>query len=353
MNPSRTHQGTMMARRFLVKEIALQAGVGVATVDRVLNGREHVRERTRQRVLHAIDELEGQQFQLAAQGRRLVLDVVMEAPHRFSHPVRSALEAELPSLYPAVFRPRFSLRETMTDHEMLAALQAIARRGSHGVLLKARDFPALRRAVVELQEAGIPVITLFTDLPGTSRLAYAGVDNRVAGATAAWLMAQSLSQARGSVLVTLSDPHFRGEEARLDSFRSMLQRRCPQLHLIEASGGHGLDLATEARVHKAVGRRARVVAVYSMGGGNTAILRALDGMDQFPSVFVGHDLDHDNLRLLREERISAILHHDLRQDLRAACQHLMAYHRLLPANAISPCSQLQVITPENIPGASG
>ncbi len=39
-----------MAHRFLIKEIALQAGLGVATVDRVLNDRAHVREHTRKRV---------------------------------------------------------------------------------------------------------------------------------------------------------------------------------------------------------------------------------------------------------------------------------------------------------------
>ena len=49
-----------MARRFLMKEIALQAGVGLATVDRVLNGRPNVHERSRQRVQHAIKELERQ-----------------------------------------------------------------------------------------------------------------------------------------------------------------------------------------------------------------------------------------------------------------------------------------------------
>ncbi len=339
-----------MARRFLVKEIAQQAGVGTATVDRVLNGRVHVREHMRQRVLNAIDELERQHFQLAARGRKLVLDIVVEAPHRFSEEVRDALEAVLPGLHPAVFRPRFLMRETMTVDELVEALQAIARRGSHGVFLKARDVPELQAAIGELRRQGIPVVTVFTDIPRSERIAYAGLDNRVAGATAAYLVATWLGPLRGAVLVAMSNERFRGEEEREIGFREALRARRPELALVDASGGQGLDAPTEQRVREAVGARRRIAAVYSMGGGNTAILRALALLGQQPALFIGHDLDRENLRLLREGRLTAVLHHDLRQDLRSACHHVLHYHRLLPADAVAPSSAVQVVTPENVPG---
>jgi LacI family transcriptional regulator len=40
-----------------IAEVARQAGVGVATVSRVLNGSPAVRDETRRRVLEAIDDL--------------------------------------------------------------------------------------------------------------------------------------------------------------------------------------------------------------------------------------------------------------------------------------------------------
>ncbi|WP_028223973.1 LacI family DNA-binding transcriptional regulator [Paraburkholderia ferrariae] len=337
-----------MARRFLVKEIALQAGVGLATVDRVLNGRAHVREHTRKRVEQAIRELEKQELQLATAGRKLIVDVVVEAPSRFADEVREALEAELPGLHPAVFRPRFLMRETMTTEEVVETLHAIGRRGSHGIFLKARDVPGIADAIGELQRRGIPVVTIFTDISLSGRLAYAGLDNRVAGATAAWLVGQWLGKRRGSVLITLSDERFRGEEEREIGFRRALRQRFPQLALIDASGGHGLDAATEARVRSVLAKHADIAAVYSMGGGNPAILRALGGR-RHPVCFIGHDLDRDNVRLLREGRIQAVLHHDLRQDMRSACQRVMSFHKLLPAAAVSPSSSVVVVTPENIP----
>lgn len=338
-----------MAHRFLIKEIALQAGLGIATVDRVLNGRAHVREHTRRRVEQAIKELENQAFQLATAGRKLMIDVVVEAPARFADEIRAALEAELPGLHPAVFRLRFMMRETMATAEVVETLQAIARRGSHGVLLKARDVPEIAGAIGELKRRDIPVIAIFTDIPLSGRLAYAGLDNRVAGATAAWLIGQWLGARAANVLITMSDERFRGEEEREISFRRALRARYPLLRLIDASGGHGLDTQTEARVRDVLAAHREIDAVYSMGGGNTAILRALEAQGHMPRCFVGHDLDRDNVGLLRAGKVHAILHHDLRQDMRSACQHLMHFHKLLPAAAVTPSSPVVVVTPENIP----
>lgn len=338
-----------MAHRFLIKEIALQAGLGVATVDRVLNARANVREHTRKRVEQAIKELETQELNLAVRGRKLIIDVVVEAPARFSDEIKGALEAEIALLHPAIMRPRFFLQETMDTDEVVRSLRSIARRGSHGVFLKARDVPEIAEVIGELRHQGIPVITVFTDIPLSDRIAYAGLDNRVAGATAAYLIGQWLGPRPANVLITVSDEQFRGEEEREISFRRALRKNHPQITLIDASGGHGLDMATEERVRGVLGRNTHVDAVYSMGGGNVAILRALEIQRQPPICFIAHDLDRDNVRLLRRGQIQAVLHHDLRQDLRSACHHVMHYHKLLPSSAIAPSSSVVVVTPENIP----
>lgn len=338
-----------MAHRFLIKEIALQAGLGVATVDRVLNSRANVREHTRNRVEQAIKELETQERNLASTGRKLMIDVLVEAPIRFSDEIKSALEAELALMHPAVVRPRFQLHERMTTPEVLEALRSIARRGSHGVFLKARDVPEIAEGVGELQRLGIPVVTVFTDIPLSSRIAYAGLDNRVAGATAAYLLGLLLGSRPANVLMTMSDEHFRGEEEREISFRRALRKHHPRLKLIDASGGHGLDSPTGERVRSVLDDGTDIAAVYSMGGGNAAILHALDLQQKAPVYFIGHDLDRDNVRLLRAGRIHAILHHDLRQDMRSACHHVMHYHKLLPASSVASSSSVVLVTPTNIP----
>jgi LacI family transcriptional regulator len=338
-----------MGHRFLIKEIALQAGLGTATVDRVLNGRVHVREHTRSRVQQAIKELEKQEMTLATSGRKLVVDVVVEAPRRFADEIRDALEHVVPGLHPVIFRPRFLMQETMTTAEVVDALRAIARRGSHGVFLKAQDVPAISDAIATLRQREIPVVTVFTDIPSSVRIAYAGLDNQVGGATAAYLIGQWLGKRAANVLVTMSNERFRGEEQRKVSFSATLRARYPHLNLVDASGGQGLDAATESRVRLAIEAGQKIAAVYSMGGGNAAILRAMRALHQSPKCFIGHDLDRENIQLLRDGAITAILHHDLRQDMRSACQQVMSYHKLLPRSAVGASSSIVVVTPENIP----
>ncbi|MEA3086531.1 MAG: LacI family transcriptional regulator [Paraburkholderia sp.] len=171
----------------------------------------------------------------------------------------------------------------------------------------------------------------------------------MAGATAAYLIGQWLARREGDVLITISNEHFRGEEEREISFRIELLRRYPKLNLVDASGGHGLDAQTEQRVKRAVGSGRKIVAVYLMGGGNVAILRALKSMGQTPKCFIGHDLDRDNVELLRDGKLSAVLHHDLREDMQTACHYIMHFHTLLPASAIRPSSSVVVITLAHIP----
>ena len=56
--------------------------------------------------------------------------------------------------------------------------------------------------------------------------------------------------------------------------------------------------------------------MYSVGGGNTATVAAFERLGRVCRVFIAHDLDADNRRLLREGRISVVLHNDLRTDAR-------------------------------------
>jgi LacI family transcriptional regulator len=338
-----------MSRDFLIKEIASQAGLSVATVDRVLNARGGVRSLTAQRVAEAIADLAAQNRQRALTGRRFTIDLVMEAPLRFSVEVRTALEAELPLLQPAVFRSRFHLAEILPETELVTMLDRIARRGSHGVILKAPDTAAVAAAVDRLAAAAIPVVTVATDLPHSRRRAYVGIDNRAAGETAAYLIGQWLGAEVARILVTLSSNRFRGEEEREIGFRQALRRDYPRLSVIEIHEGRGIDRETGALVERALAAAPDMAAVYSAGGGNRAILDAFAAAGRICRVFIGHDLDADNLALLREKRISAVLHHDLRQDMRSACRHILQAQGAL-SHSPAGLSPIQVVTPFNLPG---
>jgi LacI family transcriptional regulator len=233
--------------------------------------------------------------------------------------------------------------------DLAALIDRSAVRGTHGIFLKAPDEAEIAAAVDRLADRGIPVVTLVTDVANCRRSAYVGMDNRAAGETAAFLVGEWLGGAKGKVLATLSSSRFRGEEEREIGFRRAIRARYPHLGIVDVSEGFGIDSATGALVRKALAGEPDLVAAYSIGGGNRAIVDAFQSMGRACRVFIGHDLDEDNLTLLREQRISAVLNHDLRADMRSACRVVMQAHRVLPFAPPPSHSQVQIITPFNLP----
>jgi LacI family transcriptional regulator len=338
---------------YRIREIAMQAGLSEATVDRVLNDRGGVRASTVAEVHQAIEDLHRQRRQLRLAGRTFVVDLVVDAPAQFSSGVRAALEAELPGIRPAVIRSRFHLTEAAPVAEIVATLDRIATRGSQGVVLKAPDDPRVVAAVERLIRAGIPVVTFVTDLPTSSRVAYVGIDNRAAGATAAYLIDQWLGDAPGSVLVTRGDGTFRGEDEREMGFRATQRTVAPHRRQVDLVNADGRDDDLRRLVLEALAAHPDVVAVYSMYtfGGNRAVVDAFAGAGRAYRVFVAHDLHERNLTLLHDGHLSAVLHHDLRQDMRHACQVIMQAHGALTGRPRSWHSAIQVVTPYNLPPA--
>ena len=339
----------MSRHRFPIREIARQAGVSEATVDRVLNHRAGVRAHTEAQVERAVAELERQRTQVRLSGRTFMIDVVMDTPKRFSALVRRALEGELPGLGPAVLRARFHVREQWDTEDLVHLLDGLVRKGSHGVILKAPDVPAVAAAIGRLTAARIPVITLVTDVPASTRIAHVGMDDRAAGATAAYLMQQWLRRTPGAVLVVTSSALFHGEGEREHGFRAALAGFDPSRRIIDIQNSDGLDDTCDRLVRAALARYPDIVAVYSIGGGNAGIARAFEATGQPCEVLIGHDLAQANRDLLTEGRMTAVLHHDLAGDMRRTARLVMAYHGALPGPLVTQRSAIQVITPHNLP----
>jgi LacI family transcriptional regulator len=335
-----------------VRDIAVQAGLSEATVDRVLHERPGVRAGTVEQVRRAVVDLERQQSQVRLSGRTVMFDVVMSAPRRFADAVRAALEVELPALHPATVRARFHTSHGADGVWVGAELDRVLRTGSNGVVLQSPDTPGVRAAVERLADAQIPVVTLASDLPGSVRRGYVGADNRGAGATAAYLLTQWVPDPEEPVLVVRSRQQQDSERERSRGFEATLAQLEGSVRPVVDVFDDDRDPAVlEDAVAAVLEAQPGLRAVYSMcagAGGNSAVLRGFERQGSRPVAFVVHDLDGENADLLSRGDLSAVLHHDLRTDCREACRMLLQapYTRLEQPSA---ASTIQILTPFNVP----
>ena len=265
--------------------------------------------------------------------------------------MRDATEAALGSVRPATVRARFHECEGAGPVEVARLVDGLgaAGRSSHGLVLKAPDHHEVAASVRRAAARGIPTVTLVTDVAESGRVAYVGLDNGAAGATAAYLLSHLLGERRGPVVASVSHRTFLGEQERIAAFSAQLALSDPHREVVTIGDVHGEDAATHRVMAQALARRPDLAGIYSVGGGNTGLARALAASGRTGVPFIGHDLDADNLPLLRSGVLTAVLHHDLRSDLRAGLSQLLRAHGLLPGAPTSLPSAPQVITPFNIP----
>ena len=174
-----------------LRDIARQAGVSLATVDRVLHNRPGVRPDTVRRVKDAIARNSFQPHVAAAElarGRaRRFAFVMPSGPNLFMQQIQSYL-GEMGAWLSA---RRLAVEIVATDvfdgSVLAASLEGLV--GDYdGVAVVALDHPSVRAAIDDLVAGGTKVVTLVSDVPSSRRHHYIGIDNIAAGRTAGALV---------------------------------------------------------------------------------------------------------------------------------------------------------------------
>ncbi len=177
-----------IATKITLADIAREARVGVATVDRVLNKRAAVKESTALRVLEAARRLgftlEQPHYRLAAGKAPVTIRmgfILLQESHSFYLPLARALTREAAPWLPAGQAPVI-LHFAIDAVEAMA--QAIHRLSDEVEVLGlvALDHPLIRHAVARAAARGVRVFTLLSDLSVPQRSGYIGLDNQKPGA---------------------------------------------------------------------------------------------------------------------------------------------------------------------------
>lgn len=293
------------------QQIAELAGVSRGTVDRALHNRGRVNPDVAARIHKIAAELGyrpnmiGQA--LARSGRGFLLGAI----------VQSAETPTMQIVAAGVRQAAAELRGSGVDLELreiigldteavLRAIDELLGKGMRGLALAPSNTPELVERINELDEKGVPVITLNSDLPASRRLCFIGMDNYRAGQTAAYLTRQLLFRGGGRVFPLAGHLNNTAHNHRLTGFTDALRAAgADDIELLPFQPCFDRDdYAHEITLH-VLKEVPDLAAIYVAANGQQGVCEALSELGLAGRVrVIAYDLNALNLRLLREGSLS-------------------------------------------------
>ena len=342
-----------MATTPTIAEIARLAGVGTATVDRVLNRRPGVNAETVERVLQVVAKLgatpqpgrprRGENFRFAfvlpdeaSPFFSLIDRQIAQSAGDFRHQHITEVTHRLNARDPAQF-----------------AAELVALGECHGVAVLAPDLPPIKLAINELVRAGVHVVTLFSDVAGSMRETYIGADNRAAGRTAGLLLARMAQPGtRDTLLLSSQATRLSAEIERRVGFAQVLEERFPQLRMVRVPDLPADDPGAENALREFLAGAidpSRVAGIYNVGSGGVGVVKALakGGLASVAGA-IAHDLTDEHRALLTAGSLSYLLHQDIHYCVLAAARVLRAQCENVRGALNVAQPRIEILTAENL-----
>ncbi|MDA9425676.1 MULTISPECIES: LacI family DNA-binding transcriptional regulator [Bradyrhizobium] len=354
---------TLTSTALTLKDIAREAGVSLATVDRVLHNRPGVRPDTVRRVKAAIERNSFQPHVAAAElarGRARRFAFVMPSG---PNPFMQQIEAYLGEMSAWLSARRLNVEMVATDvfdpSALAASLEALS--GDYdGVAVVALDHPGVRAAINDLVDAGTKVVTLVSDVPSSRRHHYVGIDNIAAGRTAGALVGRLVGQRSGKVAIVAGSQGLRDHAERIFGFNQVMATEFPDLGVLPVLEGRDEDDRSEQLLARLLDRHADIVGLYNVGAGTQGVAKALNdkalndkalseaGRDK-QVVFVGHDVTALTRRLLLQGVMDAAISQNPGHEARAAVRVLLALARGEPILREQEKIRIDIVMRDNLP----
>lgn len=335
-----------------IASIARHAGVGTATVDRVINSRPGVNAETVAKVNEAVRAL-GQPALVRGRPRKkdnfkFCYVLPSEGSDFFDLVERLIAQAagELRHQHITHTTQRINLNDPAGIAEELSQIN-----DCDGLVVVVPDIPAVKLAINAKAREGIHVVTLFSDVVGSLRSAYVGSDNRAAGRTAGLLLANMAAPPQDTLLLLSQATRMSGEIERQIGFSQLLEDRFPGLKLARCLDlPVDQDAATDALVaFLQTMDMSRLLGAYHAGSTTDGVLQALNTLNRRkPLPWVAHGLTTAHQAMLVNGSMAYVLHQDIHYCVLTAARALKGICENVRGalNVVQP--RVEILTAENL-----
>lgn len=310
-----------MAKKVTISMVAERAGVSRGTVDRVLNGRPHVKPDVYERVVLAMRALN---YIPPSEEQAAVLGLTPPSPGPcrlgvvlpnwqgyFKREIMRGIQ-DAQALLDA-YSVEVIVEECETDipDESIERMDSLLRQQVQGIAMCAKDHISIVEKIDELYRQGIPVVTFNSDISNSRRLCFIGQDLLQGGRVAGELMVKYL-RPEDYLLICVGNSEFNAHRMRMQGFCQRIHESrfaSSHIEIIETYNDYAL---TYQKVKAVLERILKIKGIYMANHSVSGCVEAIRAVGRQGEIrVISHDLTDETKRLLQKGEIDFTIAQDI------------------------------------------
>lgn len=303
--------------RVTLQQIADRAGVSRGTVDRALHNRGRVKPEVAERIRKIAEDMGYRRNQagraLALSHMQIRIGVIAQGSETpFIQQILAGVEEEKTTV--EAFGAEVLVRKLPlqnADH-LLQAMEELKIQRCQGIALMPVEDERVIRAIRDLENEGITVVTFNTDLPDSDREYFVGENAEKSGRTAGGLMAEILPE-NSSVLVLSGYPSNHAHAKRTDAFREELRSDRSDIKEIEVCYNYDVNELTGRLVFEKLSANPSIRGIYLASAGLAGACAAVRSMGNSSVKIISNDITPENIGFLKNGEVRFLIGEDGRR----------------------------------------
>lgn len=295
-----------------IRQIAQLAGVSRGTVDRALNHRGRINPEVAERIWKIAEELDyqpGKRKSEAETSEELKIGVITQmVESSFMIQIHEGIQDIERELKDRGVVLKIQDIISVNEEEQLKAIDELEKQGIDGLAIMPVECDSVRVRLNRLiEERQIPVVTFNSDIVGTKRKCFVGLDNRKSGCAAAGLMGM-LTRGCGKILVITGFFTNSVNNLRVEGFIEEVKHSYPNMELLGVQGSSGDAKEVEQIIVNTMEREPDLAGIFvaSMGQGGVCAAFEKLNLQKRPYVIV-YDITEENVAALKSDTFDFLI----------------------------------------------
>lgn len=283
-----------------IQKIADHCGVSRGTVDRVLNKRGKVAPEVEERVLKIAAQLDYIQRPRKKRCNFTIGVITQLSKASFMQEIKKGLQHAKEDLEHRNVTVLIKESTSICEEEQLRFMNELEAEGMQALAIMPVDSDKIRSRINQLIDVhNLPVITFNSDILGTRRISFIGLDNKQSGIAAAGLMGTYL-HGEGKVLIINGYFTNRTNSLRIDGFIEEMRNTYPKIHLLGVQSSQDQSSIVEAIVLQTFQNHPDLKGIFLASAGHQGVACAIkkSGRKQRPFL-IAYDITSQNIDSLK------------------------------------------------------